>query len=152
MQVFGKIVAIVVMLMILAGLGFRFLGSMEQVSAQGLKIEHTRLLNVLAMVRSQWLTQGRPKQMRLDWSITLARGDGEQSMVLMSQQGWPTLMQVDEINCKVLWEQLLGAGDGLSQLVTIKANNGEVCSYIASNGDRLSYQLSSGRVIFLTDD
>lgn len=150
-QVYGKIVAIAVMLLILAVLGFRFVGSVDKVSAQGLKIEHARLLNVLAMVRSQWMTQGRPKQMMLDWSTTLTRGDGEQNVVLIDNQGWPTLAKVSESSCNKLWWQLLGTKNNIAQVVTSQEESGDICSFIASNGDRLSYQLNTGRVIFLTD-
>lgn len=150
-QVYGKIVAIAVMLLILAVLGFRFVGSVDKVSAQGLKIEHARLLNVLAMVRSQWMTQGRPKQMMLDWSTTLDKGGGEQNLILMSNQGWPTLDKISEKNCNKLWWQLLGSTNNIAQVVTAQGADIEVCSFIASNGDRLSYQLNTGRVIFLAD-
>ncbi|QYJ86506.1 hypothetical protein K0I73_01750 [Shewanella mesophila] len=150
-QVYGKIVAIAVMLLILAVLGFRFVGSVDKVSAQGLKIEHARLLNVLAMVRSQWMSQGRPTQMMLDWSTALDRGGGEQNIILMSNQGWPTLDKISENSCNQLWWQLLGSKNNLAQVTTSRGIDGDICSFIASNGDRLSYQLSTGRVIFLTD-
>lgn len=139
------------MLLILAVLGFRFVASVDKVSAQGLKIEHARLLNVLAMVRSQWMTQGRPTQMMLDWSTTLTRGDGEQNVVLIGNQGWPTLDKVSESSCNQLWWQLLGTKNNIAQVVTSQEESGDICSFIASNGDRLSYQLNTGRVIFLTD-
>ncbi len=151
MQAYGKMIAIVVLLLILSVLGYGYFAKVEQVSAQGLRLEHSRLLNVLAMVRSQWLVQGRPAEMHLDWSTAMELREGEQPLIKMSEQGWPTLEQVTEEGCKKLWWQLLGGRDDLVKIVTQADRAGEVCSYIANNGDRLSYQLNSGRVIFLTD-
>ncbi|QYJ98051.1 hypothetical protein K0J45_02025 [Shewanella alkalitolerans] len=151
MQAYGKMIAIVVLLLILGVLGYGYFAKVDQVSSQGLKLEHSRLLNVLAMVRSQWLVQGRPAEMHLDWSTAMELRDGEQPLIKMSEQGWPTLAQITEENCKTLWWQLLGGRDDLAKIVTQADQAGEVCSYIANNGDRLSYQLTSGRVIFLTD-
>lgn len=151
MQVYGKVAAILVFLLILGVLGYGYFAKVDQVSSQGLRLEHGRLLNVLAMVRSQWLVQGRPKEMRLDWSTAIDLGHGQQPLIKMSEQGWPTLDEVTEEGCKTLWWQLLGGRDDLAKIVTQADRAGEVCSYIANNGDRLSYQLRSGRVIFLTD-
>ncbi|ASJ95444.1 hypothetical protein [Shewanella marisflavi] len=151
MQAYGKVVAILVLLLILGGLGYGYFAKVDQVSSQGLRFEHNRLLNVLAMVRSQWLVQGRPKEMRLDWSTAIDLGDGQQPLIKMSDQGWPTLSKVTQEGCKTLWWQLLGGRNELSKIITQADEAGEVCSYIANNGDRLSYQLRSGQVIFLTD-
>ncbi|MCZ4337303.1 hypothetical protein [Shewanella colwelliana] len=152
MQVYGKIIAIVLMLLILAILGFKFFASVEKVSANGLKVEHSRLLNVLAMVRSQWLTQGRPPQMRLDWSTSLLSDNDHQGVISMSQEGWPIIAGADIVGCKELWWQLLGSRVEAAQISTEISRERNVCSYIAKNGDRLSYQLTSGRVIFLTKE
>ncbi|MCG9747990.1 hypothetical protein [Shewanella sp. Isolate8] len=151
MQAYGKMIAIVVLLLILGGLGYGYFAKVDQVSSQGLKLEHSRLLNVLAMVRSQWLVQGRPAEMHLDWSTAMELRGGEQPLIKMSDQGWPTLDKITQESCKTLWWQLLGGRDDLEKIVTKADQVGEVCSYIANNGDRLSYQLNSGRVIFLTD-
>lgn len=145
-KLYGKVVAIVVVLIMLAVLAFRFMGSVEDVSAQGLKMEHTRLVNVLAMVRSQWLRQGRPDTLVLHWSTGEASPSVEP--VLINQQGLPTLKHADEAGCRQLWLQLLGPKPQQVAVRVATTDSGPVCEYVSRNGDKLSYQLNSGRVIW----
>ncbi|QLE87085.1 hypothetical protein FLM48_19610 [Shewanella sp. Scap07] len=152
MQVYAKLVALILLLIVLAILGFRYLGSVQQVSAQGLVVEHTRLLNVLGMIKAQWLAKGRPEMMRLDWQFTDVTDGQDQQLVKINRGGWPTVNNVNESSCEQLWQQLLG-GDTHSQQIVIEVGpKRDVCSYIANNNDRISYQLTSGRVIFLTNE
>lgn len=150
LQVFGKVVAIVLLLTLLSVLGFRYFGSVNNISAQGLRVDHTRLLNVLGMVKAQWLAQGRPSEMHLSWDS--AGTEYATSIVKMSSGGWPLPNQANSSGCEQLWYQLLGHDTLSQQLVSKMSAEGDVCSYIANNSDRLGYQLISGHVIFLTND
>lgn len=156
-QMFGKVIAIVLLLTLLSILGFRYFGSVDKISAQGLRVDHTKMLNILAMVKAQWLAKGRPSEMKLEWD-TLGFGEREsldiagKNLVKMSHGGWPIPDVADSVGCKQLWRQLLGRGPVEQQIVTQLNSEGDVCSYIANNSDRLSYQLTTGRVIFLTNE
>ncbi len=150
LQVFGKVVAIVLLLTLLGVLGFRYFGSVNNISAQGLRVDHTRLLNVLGMVKAQWLAKGRPNEMKLTWDSTGTKY--ADSFVKMSSGGWPLPNNLDSSGCEQLWYQLLGLDTLSQQLVSEIGAKREVCSYIANNSDRVGYQLTSGRVIFLTND
>lgn len=119
MQVYAKLVALILLLIVLAILGFRYLGSVQQVSAQGLVVEHTRLLNVLGMIKAQWLAKGRPEMMRLDWQFTDVTDGQDQQLVKINRGGWPTVNNVNESSCEQLWQQLLG-GDTHSQQIVIE--------------------------------
>ncbi|WP_394203809.1 hypothetical protein [Shewanella waksmanii] len=151
MQVYAKLVALILLLVVLAVLGFRYLGSVGQVSAQGLVVEHTRLLNVLGMIKAQWLAKGRPEYMRLDWQFDDVSEGKDQQLVKISRGGWPIVNGVNELACEQLWYQLLGGHTATQQIVIEVSPGRDVCSYIANNSDRISYQLTSGRVIFLTN-
>ncbi len=161
-QMFGKVIAIVLLLTLLSILGFRYFGSVDKITAQGLRIDHTKMLNVLAMVKAQWLSKGRPSEMRLEWDASGFQErepfniEGENSegrnLVKMSHGGWPLPDTADSMGCKQLWHQLLGLAPGKQQIVTQLSSEGDVCSFVAKNADRLSYQLTTGRVIFLTNE
>ncbi|ABV35161.1 conserved hypothetical protein [Shewanella sediminis HAW-EB3] len=161
-QMFGKVIAIVLLLTLLSILGFRYFASVDKISAQGLRLDHSKLLNVLAMVKGQWLAKGRPSEMRLEWDTSgfqdsepfIIEGENseEHTLVKMSHGGWPLLDTADSVGCKQLWRQLLGRELVEQQVVTQLNPEGDVCSYIANNSDRLSYQLSTGRVVFLTKE
>ncbi|GIU43636.1 hypothetical protein [Shewanella algidipiscicola] len=151
-QLYGKIIAIVVVLIILTVLAFRFMGGVEQVSSQGLKVEHTRLVNVLAMVRSQWLSQGRPDSLLLNWSTGEASPSVKLEPLLLNRQGLPTLKHADEAGCWQLWLQLLGPKPNRVDVIVVTTDNGPACEYVSGNGDKLSYQLNSGRVSWRNND
>ncbi len=87
LRTFARLAALLLLLVILAVLGVRYFSAVDQVSARGLQLEHHRLLNVLAMVRSQWLSLGRPEQMQLDWQ-TLERPEPP-GQLAMNKAGWP---------------------------------------------------------------
>lgn len=67
LKVYGQAIAIVVLLLLLAIFGVRYLNNAPNLGARNLALEHNRFLNVLAMVRSQWLASGRPDKMLLSW-------------------------------------------------------------------------------------
>jgi len=157
LQMFGKVAAIVLLLTLLSILGVRYFGSVDKISAQGLRVDHTKMLNILAMVKTQWLVRGRPTEMKLEWDgLDFATQKQQvsvvQNLVKMSAGGWPLPGTADSKGCKQLWRQLLGRKPIEQQLVTQLSAEGDVCSFVANNSDRLSYQLTTGRVIFLTKE
>ena len=160
LELYGKMIAIVLLLALLSVLGFRYFGSVNHISAQGLRIDHTRLINVLGMIKAQWLAQGRPKEMRLDWDTgvsnsadrSFTQNTSDINFVKMSSGGWPLPNKLDSAGCEQLWYQLLGLDTSSQQIVSLFAREGDVCSYVASNFDRVGYRLASGRVNFLTYD
>lgn len=197
LALFGKVISIVLLLSLLSILGYKYFGAVSNIGSQGLKVDHHRLLNVLGMVKAQWLAKGRPSEMRLDWdmggeyassfsanpvnqaeSVNGSESDNEVesvsvnselqnsskvmgkraaqstdvNFVKMSSGGWPLPKNLDSLGCEHLWYQLLGENTASQHLVSEIGANGDVCSYIASNYDRLGYHLRSGRVIFLTND
>jgi len=157
LQMFGKVIAIVLLLTLLGILGFRYFGSVDRLSAQGLRVDHTKMLNVLAMIKAQWLAKGRPPELRLEWDTGGIQdrdpldNDG-QNFVKMSHGGWPLPDTADSKGCRQLWHQLLGREPVEPLMVSQLGPEGDVCRYITNNSDRLTYQLTTGRVIFLTKE
>ncbi|BAJ00263.1 hypothetical protein [Shewanella violacea] len=157
---FSKMIAIVLLLALLAILGFRYFGSVNNIAAQGLRVDHTRLLNVLGMIKGKWLAQGRPKQMMLDWDTGFSISADSQSsqtisamnLVKMSSGGWPLPNKRDSTGCEQLWYKLLGPDTMSQQFVSSISPGGNVCNYIVIDSGRMSYQLATGYVNFLTND
>ncbi len=148
---FGKMTAIVLLIILLGVSGFKYLGSVNNIAAQSLWIDHTRFLNVLIMIKAQWLAQGRPKEMRLDWDTGSDQPieQEEIKLIKMSAGGWPLPNKLDSSGCEQLWYQLLGADTESQEMVSLLGQKGESCSYIVNSLDGFSYQLTSGRVIFV---
>ncbi|MCG9695482.1 MSHA biogenesis protein MshF [Shewanella sp. Isolate11] len=147
LQVYGRLVALCVLLVILTVFGFRYFNAIEQTSAQNLRVEQSRLLNVLAMIRGQWLAQGRPQQMKLNWLLPENEQD---TSILINELGWPTLAHVDENSCKILWQQLMGSDSRFEASIMAQGLGSDICLYSSRNGDQIRYKLSSGEVILLT--
>ncbi|QXN25474.1 MSHA biogenesis protein MshF [Shewanella putrefaciens] len=151
LRVYGRLVSLTLILIILAVIGFKYFATMPQLAARNVELEHTRFLNVLAMVRSQWLSLGKPPQMRLDWEVFSEQStNNEHTSVLMNAQGWPQPSQLDDQACQRLWQQLMGQELGDESLIGSYFAKDNSCRYRAQNGDSIGYQLNSGRVIFLT--
>ncbi|MBO2638783.1 MSHA biogenesis protein MshF [Shewanella algae] len=146
----ARLAALLLLLVILAVLGVRYFSAVDQVSARGLQLEHHRLLNVLAMVRSQWLSLGRPEQMQLDWQ-TLERPEPP-GQLAMNKAGWPQAPSRDDSGCVALWQQLLGGMPDKAVIRVQFLGQDQSCRYMSSAGESLSYQMDTGRVIFLTAD
>ncbi|WP_232775170.1 MULTISPECIES: hypothetical protein [unclassified Shewanella] len=149
LTLFRKIFALVILLLVLSYLAFSHFDSIKQVGQQSIKTEHNRLLNILGIIRSQWLIKGRPEQLKLDWRSHL---DGEIesiSYVSMAVGGWPLPDETSVAGCRDLIEELLGESY-TQQIVTKFNSNTGVCRYIGVSGGSISYQTTSGRVIFLT--
>ncbi|GGB62794.1 MSHA biogenesis protein MshF [Shewanella inventionis] len=181
LKVYGKMIAIVVLLIILAILGARYVKTEPNLTSQGLAFEHNRLLNVLAMVRSQWLTSGRPNKMLLSWydvapnvlkstegdatsqtskngQLTAPLDSGEAELIgtdnwiKLSAKGWPIVDTFDDEGCRRLWQQLLATQTSELALSVVYHDQDKVCRYASPNQASLSYQLLTGRVIFLSAD
>jgi hypothetical protein len=157
LHVFGKVVSILLILALLTILGFKYFSSVDNVGAQSFKREHTKLINMLAMVKAQWFTQGRPDLMPLDWNSFDGNAPNkheqpELALIKMSKGGWPLPNQRDMVGCEQLWSQLLGRETEKQHVVTAFDVSGNVCSYIDNNSAQLRYNLETGRVKFLTKD
>ncbi|MGL5667314.1 MAG: MSHA biogenesis protein MshF [Shewanella sp.] len=151
LRVYGRLVSLTLILIILAVIGVKYFATMPQLAARSVELEHTRFLNVLAMVRSQWLSLGKPQQMRRDWEVfNEQRANNEHTSVLMSVQGWPQPSHLDDQSCQLLWQQLMGQEAGDESLIGSYFAKDNSCRYRSKNGDSIGYQLHSGRVIFLT--
>lgn len=157
LQVFGKVVSLLLILLLLAILSFKYFNSVDKVSVQSFNRDHTKLIHVLGMVKAQWFAQGRPDLLPLDWNSFDTKDnnkDKEPELVLikMSKGGWPLPNQRDSGGCKQLWWMLLGSDVENLQAVTSFEAGRDVCNYIADNSGGLRYELGSGRVIILIKD
>ncbi|MCL1113749.1 MULTISPECIES: hypothetical protein [Shewanella] len=181
LKVYGKMIAIVVLLIVLSVLGARYIKTEPILTSQGLAFEHNRLLNVLAMVKSQWLTSGRPNRMLLSWynvapkvlnnsdsdvatesskngqfsasaasDNTEAELIGTDNWITLSAKGWPIVDTFDNDGCQQLWQQLLATRTSELALSVEYQAEDKVCRYVSPNQSSLSYQLLTGRVIFLS--
>ncbi|PIW59984.1 MSHA biogenesis protein MshF [Shewanella sp. CG12_big_fil_rev_8_21_14_0_65_47_15] len=151
LRVYGRMITIILVLVMMAVIGIRYFSTMPQVAARSVELEHTRFLNVLAMVRSQWLSLGKPAQLQLDWEVFTDQSQTVgQSVVKMSALGWPQPKQLDHLGCQELWLQLMGSELQEDTLVGEFLSKDTSCRYRSQNGDSIGYQLNSGRVIFLT--
>lgn len=151
LRVYGRMITIILVLVMMAVIGIKYFSSMPQVAARSVELEHTRFLNVLAMVRSQWLSLGKPAQLRLDWEVFTDQNQAVgQSVVKMSALGWPQPKQLDHLGCQELWLQLMGSELQEDTLMGEFFPKDTSCRYHSQNGDSIGYQLNSGRVIFLT--
>ncbi|MEI6859478.1 MAG: hypothetical protein V5788_06810 [Shewanella sp.] len=156
---FGRVIAMVLLIILLGVLSFRYLGSMNNIAAQALWIDHSRFLNVLIMIKAKWLAQGKPKEMRLDWDTGGIISNNDQptkpqgiKLVKMSSGGWPLPNKLDSAGCKQLWYQLLGVDAASQDIVSLLDPNGLICNYTVNDSLSLSYQLVSGRVVFVAND
>ncbi|MBQ4890832.1 hypothetical protein A9267_12390 [Shewanella sp. UCD-FRSSP16_17] len=159
LRTYGRIITLTLVLVIMAVIASKHFSSVESIGTKGLQLEHSRLLYVLAMVKSQWLSQGRPSALKLSWEDTGVGSANRQldevkvqpqnNIIQMSPQGWPLLNSSDEAGCRALWQQLMA-----SDLHDIKADvfyqkEPEICRFTTEQSGSISYQASSGRVIFL---
>jgi len=56
LRVYGRLVSLTLVLIILAVIGVKYFATMPQLAARSVEVEHSRFLNVLAMVRIPWQT------------------------------------------------------------------------------------------------
>lgn len=154
---YGRMVTLVLVLIILGFLGWRYVNGVEEVRSQSLALEHRRLITTLPMIRSQWLSSGRPHSVKLEWQewhvsevnavpASLQAQDG--ASVLMSTAGWPQLLSLDNLGCERLWLQLLGSSLTELNIIAAYQGNSQSCRYSALDGSVLSYQQTTGDVVF----
>lgn len=151
LSVFGKITSIILLLVMLTVFGMRYFDSVDELHGSGLEVEHARLLQILAMVRAQWMSSGRPDEIELNWELIYGKPtDSEEikSRIALSNTGFPVLKRVDKQNCGYLLTQLLGVDLHATQIVASVNDLGDTCSFTAKNGDRIGYHLDSGHVFF----
>lgn len=152
LRVYGRLISLCLILIIFAVIGVKHFATMPQLAARSVELEHARFLNVLAMVRSQWLSLGKPQQMRLDWEVFNDQSaKNNQTLVIMSTQGWPQPNEFNDQGCQALWLQLMGQEVTDKTLIGSYFSRDNSCRYRSQNGDSIGYQLNSGRVIFLTN-
>jgi hypothetical protein len=171
LKVYGRIITISIFLLVLAILGSKYFNVMPDIAGKSLALEHTRFLNMTTMIKSQWLSSGRPKQLLLNWQSMAPKaadkkGEFESAKVAqksvadgvdnqfvatdnwisLSDKGWPMIDSLDVPGCKRLWYQLLA-----TSLTDIEVNydaNDKVCRYTAEDLANISYQFTSGQVLF----
>ncbi|WOT04794.1 hypothetical protein [Shewanella youngdeokensis] len=119
-------------------------------SQQSFNDEHNRLLNILGVIRSQWQLQGRPQKLKLDWHSELNSNNNVIGYVAMADGGWPIPDQQNVKGCSQLIDELLGTGYSETLSIDYNFNTG-VCRYMGTHGSSISYQTTSGRVIFVTE-
>ena len=141
------IITVVTFMTVMAFLYFKMLPGL---TGEALQVEHRRLQNILASVRSQWQIHGEPDYMNLEW-LTLTKQTPENSLVKMSARGFPLPSSLSDEGCEELWYKLLGVKLDSWEI------NGEYhpeinsCKFVAVNLASVIYELSSGNVNFLTD-
>lgn len=171
LRIYGRIIAISIFLLVLAILGGKYFNVMPDIAGKSLALEHTRFLNMTTMIKSQWLSSGRPKQLLLNWQsmapkATDNKGNIESAKVAqqsaadgvdnklvatdnwisLSNKGWPVIDSLDIPGCKRLWYQLLA-----TQLTDIEVSydaDEKICRYTTEDLANISYQFTSGQVLF----
>nr|WP_276521550.1 hypothetical protein [Shewanella sairae] len=132
-------------------LGFSYFNAVSKVGQQNIHLTHNRLLNVLGGIRSQWLIQGQPTELTLNWQTEIEPNDYSVSHVQMSSGGWPIPSETNVAGCRQLMESLLGE-NYQQTLITKYDFSTASCRYIGTAGGSINYQTISGRVIFLTEE
>lgn len=153
LRLYGRMVALCLILAVMAVVGLRYFSTVPDMGSRHLEIEHTRLLTILAMVRSQWLSLGKPMQLQLNWQITGLQQQHESSHVLMNSQGVPQPSSLTNRGCRQLWLQLMGEkrdSDTFTATYFAKENSCHFTTHDSEHqADSLAYLLDDGRVTLL---
>ncbi|MCU7376327.1 hypothetical protein PEC18_37475 [Paucibacter sp. O1-1] len=75
---------------------------------------------------------------------------GTNNWIQLSSSGWPLVETYDEDGCKRLWLQLLAIDVNELELKVVYQAEDKVCRFTSANQTSLSYQLQTGRIIYLT--
>lgn len=151
LRIYGRMITIGLVLVIMAVIGAKYFLTLPQIAGRGLELEHSRFLNVLVMVRSQWLSLGKPQQLRLNWEVFDSPPmEAQSSVVDINRLGWPQPKHLSAQGCQDLWLQLMGAEVDDQGLVADYLARDNSCHYLSKSGYSLGYQLNSGRVVLLT--
>ncbi|MBV7317383.1 MSHA biogenesis protein MshF [Shewanella sp. NIFS-20-20] len=148
---YKRLVTLILILLLLGIIGIRYFDILPQMSGKGLQLEHPRFINVLAMVKAQWLSVNRPQQLSLNWVVT-AGDDSHPApvVVTMDAGGWPLPQSRNNQGCQLLWWQLLGSHLDSEDLVVVYVSDSRLCRYQSVSGEAILYHLDSGGVNFLT--
>lgn len=146
---YGCMVTLTLVLVIVAVIGIKYFSRLPPLSAGPLEQQHSRWVNVLTMVRAQWLSLGKPSQLQLTWQAFAHHPHHQPSVVTMNEFGWPAPPSPDGQGCQQLWQQLMGTELKVNALVAEYVAQDNSCHFHTQNGDGFSYQQDFGRVIFL---
>ncbi|WP_299569171.1 MSHA biogenesis protein MshF [uncultured Shewanella sp.] len=162
LKTYARIITLILVSVVMAIIGTKHFSSVDNIGTKSLELEHSRLLYVLAMVKSQWLSQGRPDSLKLSWADT-GRGaaskqleadntNASKSIVQMSDEGWPLLKRDSVEGCKELWHQLMASDLHDIKAEVIYQNETKICRFATEQSGSISYQTSTGRVIFFDNN
>ncbi|QYJ75860.1 hypothetical protein [Shewanella sp. FJAT-52076] len=143
--IYRRMLAVIVMLLLLAVVGFRYFSGLESVASHSMVMEQGRLQNLVSMARSKWLGQGRGEILKLEWELLDRDTPAAPVLIHMSAVGWPQPPQRDAIGCRALWQQLLGYGT--EDLIDVSFDTGSgSCQYLGEAHSLISYHLDTGKV------
>ena len=77
---------------------------------------------------------------------------GSNNWITLSTHGYPIVDSYDVEGCEQLWQQLLTSTVSELNLVVEYQDEEQICRYFTEDNASLSYQLQTGRVIFLTGE
>ncbi|GLS82343.1 hypothetical protein [Paraferrimonas haliotis] len=145
----GKlIVTVMIVMVVMAVIGWRFAPMSTSLDQTHLEQEQVRWITVTNMLRSQWMTQGRPQQITAE-----LHGSNQSITVAMSASGWPTPTHRTESGCQALWRAIQGtARDDQFANGNLRAGfdrSSKVCRYRVSDGSAMSYQVETGRLLVI---
>ncbi|WP_372871521.1 hypothetical protein [Shewanella sp.] len=145
------LLAVIVLMLLLAIVGFRYFGSLDSIASNRMALEQTRWLNIVSMARSKWLGQGRGEVLKLEWEMLGRHSPAQAELVTMSNTGWPQPPAATDDGCLRLWQQLLGY-EGLKPVVVFFNDKKSTCDYFGDAGSGLSYDPHTGKVTSVTAD
>lgn len=151
LKVFSQLIAVVLLLILMSMLALQYLRSAPDIASRSLQLEHTRLMNVLVMVKSQWIALGKPHQMVLRFEpLADSAPTTTSAKVTLSPMGMPEPETADAQGCMNLWRQLLGTNVSLNEMSVEFVSDNETCMFTSRNGERIVYGGLTGKVAFLT--
>lgn len=129
-------------------LAFLYFKILPELTGEALQLEHRRLQNILASVRTQWQMHGEPEYMDLDW---IENDHVPNTLVKMSPSGFPVPDDLTDQGCEQLWYKLLGVKLDSWEITGTYQKNTHSCHFAAVNLVKVIYELRSGNVNFLTN-
>ena len=149
LTVYARLIAIVLVFVLMAILGGRYFYAAPDLVKRNLQLEHDRMVNMLVMVRSQWLSLGKPTEMKLDWE-TLGQYQQQAITMYISSKGMPLPNTRDSQGCQQLWNALLGSDISIKGINVDYSNKDDACVFFASDKEQIIYSMLTGKVSYLT--
>ncbi|WP_144212312.1 MSHA biogenesis protein MshF [Shewanella donghaensis] len=152
LKTYTRLITLTLVLVVIGVIGTKHFSSVDNVGVKSLELEHSRMLYVLAMVKSQWLSQGKPKTLKLRWEKISSLTVDEQprdNVINMSSNGWPILSSLSSQGCSDWWGKLMASKLLNLKVVVNYQPESEICHFATPQSGSISYQVSSGRVIFV---